>query len=268
MMLLIDSGNSRVKLGWFDRACGAREAEALAVEHRDVHVLRAWLARLPRAPRAAIGANVAGETAASRIQATLELPVTWMLASPHAGGVRNGYATPSQLGADRWMALLGLTAQVALPYTPLLLANVGTATTIDTLSPQDTDGMRDFIGGVILPGVRLMRTSLAQHTAQLTLMAGQTTAFPTHTGQAITSGVCAAQAGAVVQQWRHTFERFGRPPAVYLSGGGGDQVSAALESALKQVRADVGLAHEPVHTIRSPVLDGLARIGAEMALTR
>jgi len=123
--------------------------------------------------------------------------------------------------------------------------------------------MRDFIGGVILPGVSLMRTSLAQHTAQLTLVPGQTTAFPTRTDQAIASGVCAAQAGAVVQQWRHTFERFGHTPAVYLSGGGGNQVTAAVEYALSQVRADLGLAREPVHTVRSPVLDGLARIGAE-----
>jgi len=262
MMLLIDAGNSRIKLGWLDRQSGAREPEPLAIAHDQVQAARDWVKRLSRAPLAAVGGNVAGAALAERLQAALGLPIHWIRASACAGGVRNGYATPSQLGADRWLALIGLAARAAHePETPLMLASYGTATTIDALSPQGTDGVRTFVGGLILPGASLMRAALAQHTANLPLAQGAAIAFPTNTDQAIVSGVCAAQAGALAQQWRHAFTRFGRLPALYASGGDWRTLAHAVEAAITQTRADLGLLPAPIQTLTSPVLDGLARLG-------
>jgi len=260
MMLLIDAGNSRIKLGWLDRASGAREPEPLAFAHNQMQVVHEWRKTLPHPPVAAIGANVAGDLVAERLQTVLGLRIDWLRSSACAGGVRNGYANPGQLGVDRWLALIGLAARAqehADAGAPLMLASYGTATTIDTLAPQDPDGTRCFIGGVILPGASLMRSSLAQHTANLPLAQGAAIAFPANTDQAIVSGVCAAQAGALVQQWRRTCIHFGCAPALYVSGGDWRQVARAVEDAMAQTCIDLGLGAAPVRIVRSPVLDGL-----------
>jgi len=277
MMLLIDIGNSRIKLGWLDRETGAREVQPLAVAHAQQQEVHDWLRTLPRAPVAAMGVNVAGDTLAQRLQTALGLRVDWLRSSACAGGVRNGYANPGQLGVDRWLAMIGLAARTrqastaqrahgksqrqANADTPLMLASFGTATTIDTLSPQEPDGMRRFIGGVILPGASLMRSSLARHTANLPLAQGAAVVFPASTDQAIISGVCAAQAGALVRQWRHAFTHFARVPALYVSGGDWQQVRDAVQDAMTQAYGDLGMQAEPIRTIHAPVLDGLAALG-------
>jgi len=278
MMLLVDIGNSRIKLGWLDRENGAREVEPLAAAHDQLQTVQPWLRTLPRSPVVAVGVNVAGARVAQRVQDALGLPIAWVRSSACAGGVRNGYATPDQLGADRWLALIGLAGHAAqdldaalpsatprIPHMPLMLANYGTATTIDTLAPQDLDGTRRFIGGLILPGVNLMRSALAQHTAQLPLAQGAAAAFPTHTNDAIISGVCAAQAGAVMQQWRRVYVHFGRAPVVYVSGGDWPLVASTVQDAIRQVRTDLALAPDPVRIVASPILDGLAQMGQRIA---
>jgi len=266
MMLLVDIGNSRVKLGWLDRASGARESEPLAIAHDQLQTVFAWLQGLPRAPVAAMGANVAGARLAARVQDALGLSVRWIASSACAGGVRNGYLSPSQLGADRWLALIGLAARaVHDPNTPLMLANYGTATTIDTLGPQGDDGTRLFIGGLILPGASLMRSALAQHTAHLPLAQGLASAFPVHTDQAIVSGVCAAQAGALVQQWRQVLAHCGRAPGLYVSGGNWHLLASTVQNALRQVQTDLALPPDRVRMVKSPVLDGLARLNQDDA---
>ncbi|SPE25658.1 exported hypothetical protein [Burkholderiales bacterium] len=69
--------------------------------------------------------------------------------------LRNCYRDPLQLGPDRWHALIGARARFA--HGTLAVINAGTATTIDGLGE---DGA--FFGGVIVPGLELMRASLAR----------------------------------------------------------------------------------------------------------
>jgi len=226
--------------------------------------VQAWLQGFVHPPVAAIGADVAGGQLAARVRDVLGLPVHWMHSSVCAGGVRNGYATPNQLGADRWLALIGLAARAAHdPDTSLMLANYGTATTIDTLGPQGDDGARLFIGGLILPGVKLMRSSLAQHTAQLPLAQGLAAAFPTDTDAAIVSGVDAAQAGALVRQWRQALAHFGRAPVLHASGGDWHLVARTVQDAMHQIQTDLALPPNPLRLVQSPILDGLAQLGAD-----
>src|SRR5690606_33471938 len=116
----------------------------------------------------------------------------WVRGEPMAAGVRNAYQTPTQLGADRWVSMLGL-AQHALnhasPGGPLMLASFGTATTIDTLLPLPASAGGDaqfvFEGGLILPGPALMGSSLATGTARLPRVEGPVCTYPLDTQQAI-----------------------------------------------------------------------------------
>lgn len=261
MIVLLDVGNSRIKLGWQHPSMG-REPTVHAIALRPLEalpeLLRKWLNALPIPATAAYGVNVAGSVVGQRIEQVLqeyEASVQWLLPSAKKFEVSNAYDNPEQLGADRWSALLGLAAHIkepsrakvfASPVSASVLATFGTATTIDTLSPDMV-----FEGGLILPGPALMRQSLAQGTANLPLANGAGNNFPKNTLQAISTGVVAAQAGAVWRQCLIAEQHFDAAPALYVSGGGWPEVEAEIRTRL---------AHLRITFIANPVLDGLARM--------
>lgn len=78
-------------------------------------------------------------------------------------GIRTGLNVrtdlPSQVGSDRIVAAVAALAQYE---PPLALLDLGTATTIDVV---DRDS--NYIGGCILPGVRISLEALTSRTAQL-----------------------------------------------------------------------------------------------------
>ncbi|NYT57951.1 type III pantothenate kinase [Alcaligenaceae bacterium] len=269
MKLLIDIGNTRIKIGWLKPGCGRRETQPLTLEHNAIGQFPAWLAQLDERPSAVLGVSVAHPEAAIELDAILNqrygLSAHWVQGSSWAAGVRNAYQTPGQLGADRWVAMLGLAGHAqALPVGgPLILASFGTATTIDTLNPVSgmTDGTHFiFEGGLIFPGPALMASSLATGTARLPQADGPVCAYPTDTQQAISSGIAAAQAGAVLRQWREGLERYGRAPAIYSSGGGWPVVENETQRALARAQADLNLPQLAIQWLPTPVLDGLARL--------
>ncbi|TSH94229.1 type III pantothenate kinase [Verticiella sediminum] len=256
MTLLIDAGNTRVKLGWRD-AQGRREPRATAIARDTLGLaLPGWLAALAPRVRGALGVNAAGAACAAQIDACLAeaglAPVRWERARAHCAGLANQYRDPERLGADRWAALLGLAAGAASrPYRGMVrvLATFGTATTIDTLTPDER-----FEGGLILPGVDLMLQSLAKGTADLPLAQGRPVAFPDHTDAAIVSGVMAAQAGALLRQWLAAGRRSeGVPAQLFVSGGAWH----AVREEWQALAAAAGIAAEP-QVLDNPVLDGLA----------
>jgi type III pantothenate kinase len=192
MMLCIDSGNSRIKFGvWADG--GWRHQGVL--EHADC----AGLTRLRRdwaRPERIMLANVAGVEAEVAIRQALGDWVSGLVvvrSTAAAGGVRNGYRNPAQLGVDRWCALIGARS---LNPGALLVVMAGTATTIDTL---DADGR--FLGGLILPGQHLMLSALAEKTADLPFAGGKHAQWPQSTDDAIVSGALEAQLGAIERAW-------------------------------------------------------------------
>ena len=144
--------------------------------------------------------HVAVRTSAATAQTLLGLLAIWHIvpefiaATATHGGVTNGYDNPAQLGCDRWAALIAAWHQFG---GACLVVNCGTATTIDALSPRG-----EFVGGLILPGIDLMRQSLAQGAAQLPWSDGAVCDFPRNTADAITSGAVKATAAAIDRQAR------------------------------------------------------------------
>lgn len=289
---LIDIGNTRMKIGWADLAGASRNDLSLALEHQDANQLVDWFHQQGIRPDMAVGVNVAGGHKARAVESlfldTFELPIHWLGSQPHAAGVLNRYTDPAQLGVDRWMAMIGLSQHPPDATAPLLLASFGTATTLDTLCPagmagHDADrpgtlpvpaGNSDvtahnaihwvYEGGLIFPGPGLMRSSLANNTAQLPEANGTTTAFPTDTHRAIISGIAAAQAGAVMRQWLAGFGRYGVAPRVYGTGGGWPAVQDEVQSLLATMHQQHGLPQQPAQYLPSPILDGLTRMAADL----
>jgi type III pantothenate kinase len=203
MLLLVDAGNSRVKWALMERAVlgaaalGQWEASG-SVEHEHVGQLTdAWRGR--KIARAIL-TNVAGPSMRDRLEQILlraigvkPMPMEWLAASPALAGVRNCYREPQQLGSDRFASAIG--GHALFPDRPLIIVTCGTATTIDAVA---VDGV--FTGGMILPGLQLMASSLAKKTAQLPAVLQQNEPLPPfadNTDGAIASGCMAAQAGAI-----------------------------------------------------------------------
>lgn len=239
--LLIDLGNTRIKLGVVTPEMHQARFIA-AYPHDRLDQLIDWisqtLADLPQTPTAAFGVSVASADLMQHIEATLgrlatPVDVRWIWPQQHAHGVRNGYPEPAQLGADRWAGMLGVMRRFAHEKRSVILANFGTATTIDTLSRD-----KCFLGGLILPGVSMMQTALSTGTARLPLANGEVSDFPTNTHAAITTGIVAAQLGAIRRQIDLCVAREGDFPKVCVSGGAWDLLESEWHRALPSIDVD------------------------------
>ncbi|MBV8656497.1 MAG: type III pantothenate kinase [Burkholderiales bacterium] len=239
--LLLDAGNSRLK--WACAAVGQPGTVATGVCGYDV--LDSLPAALPTGVVKALGCNVAGEDVASRLVATLApIAIDWLRPTAEMAGVRNGYRNPGQLGADRWAALIGARARSA---EATIVVMAGTAMTVDALTAQG-----DFLGGLIVPGYRLMRESLSRGTADLGLPEGDVNPFPQSTGEAIVNGALLALAGAIREMSDRLAALSGKLPTILLSGGDATRLTPLLASAL---------AGKVIH-VDNLVLEGLACISS------
>lgn len=242
-VLAIDCGNSRLKWGVHEKSHqGGRWLAQGVLAYADLPGL-AGLLRVQAPVTQALVCNVAGDWVGAAVRAALdglEVPQYWLKSQPSQHGVRNLYDDPGQLGADRWAALIGARA---LHGAACLVVCAGTATTADVL-----DGEGNFQGGVILPGIELMRRSLADNTAQLPLAEGRLSLPPRNTTDAIVSGCLLAQAGAIERMFEQVR---GSDNACCLVAGG---AAAQL----------LGLLRLPVRQVDNLVLEGLACIAEDL----
>ena len=159
--------------------------------------------------------NVAGAKVEHRIRdacAVRHWSPKFITAQAMQCGVRNAYARPGQLGSDRWVALVAAWRSTG---SACLVVSSGTATTIDALTDEGV-----FIGGLILPGLALMRQSLFGATAQLHMDEGSLADFPRNTADALLSGALQATCGAIQRQ----YDLLGVPGSPVLLSGGAAQV--------------------------------------------
>jgi type III pantothenate kinase len=219
MLLLVDAGNTRVKWALAESAAPLGQWAAQgAVAHADIGSLaEAWQGH---GIERAIIANVAGPDMRTRLSALLPpVPVEWFASSATRAGVVNRYRNPTQLGCDRFAVAIG--ARALAPGKAVIAATCGTATTVDAVSAAG-----EFVGGMILPGLALMASSLARNTAQLPQVVPGATPpplFADNTDDAIVSGCLSAQAGAIERAVAAH-----RAAECIVSGGAAPWIASAL----------------------------------------
>lgn len=221
--VLIDAGNSSLK--WALVEGGQWRAQGRC----DYADLSALSTQLPKGGRCFI-ASVAQQEHEQTVGALLEqagVEPVWLRADAAFADVKNSYRNPQQLGVDRWM---GLIAARQRTRGPALVVSVGTAMTVDALA---ADGV--FLGGVIVPGVSLMRQALLQGTAQIAEASGQWQEFPGTTADAVQSGIVAALCGAIQFQHARLTARAGEAPRCLLTGGDAEVVLPHLVVSAEQV---------------------------------
>lgn len=221
MNLLIDAGNTRIKWALTDGECWLHSgilsvgqsseltqifSGSLGKFGVDSQNTQIWVS------------NVAGEEVAQHIRNIgIGQQPEFILAQKVQCGISNGYSSAAQLGSDRWAALV---AAWHLVRGECLVVCCGTATTIDTLSMNG-----EFLGGLILPGVDLMQSSLHNATARLQPAQGKYTQLPLNTADALLSGAIQASCGAIERQ-HALLGNSGAP--VLLSGGAAAQLQERL----------------------------------------
>lgn len=260
--LLIDIGNTRLKWGLTNDAGLIAQRGAFPTTDLSGTAPTDWLLDGAAAERA-IYVSVADDKTNRALETALDRQFagrwTRFVSQAEVGGLRNAYARPSQVGADRLAAALGAWARIG---DDCLVVNCGTATTIDlvrraTLHHEDTHRSQNFgevaalaggvfCGGLILPGLALMKSSLRQGTAGLPQAQGrliEAPGAPDNTDDAIESGCLLAQLGAIAEM-RH---RLAAEAPLVLAGG----AAPALRDALHR---------RHLHLVEAPeiVLEGLA----------
>jgi type III pantothenate kinase len=237
MILVADLGNSRIK--WGRVAADAKNGEALE-QHEGIrygeegldHVLEsAWGAL--ETPTAVVYCAVAPESVVSELvhyaSSRWSLRADRLAPTQQAHGVVCAYDEPRQLGADRWAALAG--ARAMCPDSGAIVVDAGTAITIDALSAQG-----QHIGGVILPGVRLMRRALGEGTARIGSVGGGAVDLETHnTAGAVATGTVLGAAAAVDGVVADYAQKLGSQARLLLTGGESALLLGQVESEFEFV---------------------------------
>lgn len=155
---LIDIGNTTIKWGIFDQ----KEVIFLGRMPYQRHlpyelILQQWV--VVSKPKNVLISNVAepsaGEQASELIKTCWNLEPIFIHENQQLAGIKS-LKTQSILGVDRWLALLALCQTEQQAFA---LVGCGTAITLDVCNRGE------HLGGLIAPGIELMRLSLEEHTA-------------------------------------------------------------------------------------------------------
>jgi type III pantothenate kinase len=223
--LLLDAGNTRLKWAWAEDGVLHEKGSAA---YTDLTSLAQGLR--PGTPcYIASVARAQHEEQINKLLAPFAIVPKWLVAEARFSDVRNSYAHPQQLGVDRWM---GLIAARQRTRAAALVVSAGTAMTVDALAADGT-----FMGGLIVPGVAMMRKSLQQTAARVAEVSGTWQAFPLSTPDAVESGIVAALCGAVQLQHARLTAIAGRTPQCILTGGDAEKLLPHLPMALEHVPA-------------------------------
>lgn len=237
MILAVDAGNTRIKWGLHDG--NSWQAKGWVATADVAGLGDAW--KDLATPERIVASNVAGPQVAMQMEEVCNgwpARMQWVVAVESQCGVSNGYEIPSQLGSDRWAALI---AARAIAPEGCVVINAGTAMTVDALT---ADGV--FLGGLIVPGLATMLRALAENTAAIGEGGGHYRDIPRNTPDAVYSGALSAMVGAVWHMNALLAGEIKRAPTCLLSGGDAQLLLPLLSGKTRMVD--------------NLVLDGLLRI--------
>ena len=157
MILELDVGNSRIK--W--RLLAADDLAVLKAGHvpgfDELQRVTELDAAITLARMCSVRGGEINKRLADWVRVKHSLAIVQARVAQSCGGVTNQYADVSRLGIDRWLAMLAAYRRAG---GACMVIDSGTALTIDVI---DAQGLH--LGGYIIPGLRLMHSSLEANTA-------------------------------------------------------------------------------------------------------
>lgn len=221
MNLLVDMGNTRLK--WAVMLDGhlipGRALDNSRLNRHELVEIWKTQAHPERLVVACVSANPLLELVlrlADELWPNLEIIVAKSQA--HAFGMCNAYQQPEKLGVDRWLALVAVRRHYQIPAC---IVDCGTAITVDLI---DVKGNHQ--GGLICPGLTLMRKSLAEGTEALQLQeTDYVFGLANCTGAAVYSGTLSAAVGLV----EHVLAKLPDTVQLILTGGDAGLIAQPLK---------------------------------------
>jgi type III pantothenate kinase len=238
MQALVDIGNTRIKWALYD---GKRLGQHGNAVHRGGvdAALQTFARALPRELTRVVVANVAGDALERALRAAVgSRAVDFVATSAERFGVRCAYDEPQRLGVDRWVAVLAAYHRAA---GAACVIDSGTAVTFDAVA---ADGAH--LGGLILPGARLLASALDRNTSNIGATPAPAGApkglalLGRDTATAVGHGAMLALAAARDRAVRTVAAALGAAPRVYLTGGDAAPLREWLETKVEP-RADLVL---------------------------
>jgi type III pantothenate kinase len=232
--LLVDIGNTRVK--WASLRDGKQGRMRASAHENSGLALRALVRSAPRAVSRVIVVSVVDEglshvldTAARR---RFGVTPEYIRSAKRAHGVTNSYRDIWRLGADRWVSAVG--AHAMTPGRTAVIANVGTALTIDAVSAR---GLHR--GGAIVPGPATMVASLLSGTHGIRRRASGraklSSLFASDTASALAAGSMFAAAAFIDRAVLEAQRELKGRPLLLLTGGAAPALQRYLKSPARFV---------------------------------
>ncbi len=171
--------------------------------------------------------NVAGEKIARELSAYLDnkwsiLP-TYLEVRGEAAGVTNAYDDFTQLGIDRWLAMIA-----AWNYyrTAVCIVDCGTALTADVVTASG-----HHQGGYIVPGLKLMAEVLNNRTEQINYMTACNASLKLgrDTSECISNGALAAVAALIDAMFDEVVREHGSDSHCIITGGYAEDIIRSLK---------------------------------------
>jgi len=222
--LCVDIGNTNLKWSCLEEGI-LSPVQSLRHATQNMQGLEdAWSVLPP--PQRILAANVAGwkvEQMVNKVSRSLwQLEPRFPEPTQEVCGVTIAYADPKRLGVDRWLTLLAVHST---SMTPALVLDCGTAVTLDAI-----DGTGRHLGGLILPGLRMMWDSLFSGTRI------PPSSFTAHhemlgrdTAECIAGGALQALVGMTERLHRHLCGTLGEAPLIVLTGSDASKIGEQLE---------------------------------------
>ena len=222
-MMLLDIGNSAVK--WALQERGEMTHRGRFIHQADDFpglADAAWSA-LPKPAGLAV-ANVAGigmeRSVVAWAEAHWAVTPQFVRVTGQVAGVTNAYSDPGTLGIDRWTAMIAAYHEYA---GPVCVIDCGTAITIDVV---DVDGQHR--GGLIAPGIGMMKQSLLNETAEIRTASvtesQPVTLLARGTREAVNKGVIYMGSAMIDRVLADIVAEYGEQTALVITGGDADSV--------------------------------------------
>lgn len=227
--IVIDIGNTTVKAGLFDDVAGEDLPQPREIFAHDAAAdvfdeLQHWLADQPVETSTWHIASV-NDRARDRLVAWLSQrrpPPTMHPITHDRLPLAVDVAHPERVGIDRLLASAAIN-RVRDPHRPAIVIDAGTAITVDCVSAAGA-----FLGGAILPGMKMAGQALDRYTEKLPLIDVTDLSRPTPIGRdtaaAISSGIFWGTRGAVSQLIAQMKKQLQANPQLYITGGDAERL--------------------------------------------
>lgn len=217
---IIDIGNSNIKMSQVNSAGQFSSMIRRPVKDFNPQVDLA----LPTRSRVIIGRSGSHENLASIIDYLNQIDAHVLILEKTARLSFSSHYVPGQAGIDR---LANVAAVIERGPGATIVIDAGSAITLEVISHEHV-----FLGGAILPGVRLQLQSLTRNTADLPGIIQSGTVPPpvaTDTAAAIRSGVIYGIAGAINHLINLAAHQLNNPgPRLVLTGGDAELLCGVL----------------------------------------